>query len=234
MSDRPRVLVREPIAAAGIELLRARFDVDEDADSDLAEIIGRYEAIVIRSGTRLDADLLGRAERLRVIGRAGVGVDNVDVEAATRQGIVVANAPESTIVSAAEHALGLLLALSRNIPQAHMALKAGRWERAAYAGHELYGKTLCILGFGRVGQQLGRRALDLGMRVVGYDPFVAADRFRELGVEAAESREAALAEADFVSLHLPLADETRGHDRRGRARVDEGRRADRSTPRGES
>ena len=210
MSDRPRVLVREPIAAAGIELLRARFDVDEDGDSNLAEIIGRYEAIVIRSGTRLDADILGRAERLRVIGRAGVGVDNVDVEAATRQGIVVANAPESTVVSAAEHALGLLLALSRNIPQAHMALKAGRWERAAYAGHELYGKTLCILGFGRVGQQLGRRALDLGMRVVGYDPFVAADRFRELGVEAAESREAALAEADFVSLHLPLADETKG------------------------
>ena len=208
--ERLRVLVREPIAAAGVDLLRSRFDVDLDSDSDLAGIIGRYDGIVIRSATRLDAAVLERAERLRVIGRAGVGVDNVDIDAATRRGIVVANAPESTVVSAAEHTLGLLLALSRNIPQAHTALKAGRWERAAYGGHELAGKTLVLLGFGRVGQQLARRALALGMRVVAVDPFVSHDRFRELGVEPAESREAAFAEADFVSLHLPLSEETRG------------------------
>ena len=126
---RPKVLVRERIADAGIELLRDRFDVDVDGDSDLSEVIGDYDGIVVRSATKLTAELIGRADRLKVIGRAGVGVDNVDLDAATRKGIVVANAPESTVVSAAEHTVGLLLALSRNIPQAYAALKAGRWER---------------------------------------------------------------------------------------------------------
>jgi D-3-phosphoglycerate dehydrogenase len=205
-----RVLVREPIADGGLELLRSRFEVDVDTESDLAEIIGGYEAVVIRSGTTLDAAVLDRATRLKVIGRAGVGVDNIDIDAATRLGIVVANAPESTIVSAAEHTIGLMLALSRNIPQAHAALKAGRWERAAYAGHELLGKTLAILGFGRVGQQVARRALGLGMRVVAYDPFVATERIRELGAEPVETLEAAVSDADFLTLHLPLTGETRG------------------------
>src|ERR1700757_1784698 len=132
-----KVLVREEIAAAGIDLLRAKFDVDVDGESDLAEIIGRYDAIVIRSATKLTADLIARASNLKVIGRAGVGVDNVDVEAATRRGIVVANAPESNVVSAAEHTIGLLVALARNIPQAHAALVAGRWERAEWGGVEL-------------------------------------------------------------------------------------------------
>ncbi len=203
-----RVLVREPIAEAGVELLRDRFDVDVDPHSDLAETIGRYDALVIRSATQVTAELLERADRLKVIGRAGVGVDNVDVEAATRRGIVVANAPESTVVSAAEHAVGLLLALSRNIPQAHSALKEGRWERARYAGTELAGKTLGILGFGRIGQQVARLALGLRMRVVAYDPFVGPDRFRELGVDRADQPEALYAEADFLSLHLPLTPET--------------------------
>jgi len=205
-----RVLVREPIAEAGIELLRDKFDVDVDGDADLAEVIGRYDAIVIRSATKLTAELIGRAERLKVIGRAGVGVDNVDVEAATRKGIVVANAPESTVVSAAEHTIGLLLALSRNIPQAHAALKDGRWERSRYGGVELADKTLGVLGFGRIGQQVARRALALGMRVVAYDPFVARDRFRELGIERAETCDELFAAADFLTLHAPLTDETRG------------------------
>ena len=145
-----------------------------------------------------------------MIGRAGVGVDNVDVEAATRRGIVVANAPESTVVSAAEHTIGLLVALARNVPQAHAALKAGRWERSRWAGVELADKTLAVLGFGRIGQQVARRAGGLGMRVVAYDPFVARERFRELGVERAETPEQAYAGADFVTLHLPLTEETRG------------------------
>ena len=146
-----------------------------------------------------------------MIGRAGVGVDNVDVDAATRRGIVVANAPESTVVSAAEHAIGLLVALARNIPQAHAALKQGRWERSRCGGIELAGKTLGVLGFGRIGQQVARRARGLGMRVVAYDPFVSKERFRELGVERAETMEDAIAEAaEFVTLHLPLAPETRG------------------------
>ena len=208
--NRPRVLIREPIAEAGIDLLRERFDVDVDSNGDLAGKIGGYDAIVIRSATKLTADLLERAERLKVIGRAGVGVDNVDVEAATRRGIVVANAPESTVTSAAEHTIGLLVALARNIPQAHAALKQGRWERSTWGGIELEGKTLGVLGFGRIGQQVARRALGLGMRVVAYDPFVAKERFRELGAERAETAEDVLAVAEFLTLHLPLTAETRG------------------------
>jgi D-3-phosphoglycerate dehydrogenase len=203
-----RVLVREAIAPAGVDLLRKLFDVDVDADSDLAEIIDRYDAIVIRSATKLTADMIGRASHLKVIGRAGVGVDNVDVEAATRRGIIVANAPESTVVSAAEHTVGLLVALARNIPQAHAALKQGRWERKAYGGIELAGKTLGVLGFGRIGQQVARRAGGLGMRVIAYDPFVSADRFRELGVERVETPGDIYAAAEFLTLHLPLNAET--------------------------
>lgn len=205
-----KVLVREAIADAGVDLLRARFEVDIDGESELADIIDRYDAIVVRSATKLTADLIERAQRLKVIGRAGVGVDNVDVEAATRRGIIVANAPESTVVSAAEHTIGLLVALARNIPQAHAALKQGRWERHAYGGVELAGKTLGVLGFGRIGQQVARRALGLGMRVVAYDPYVAVDRFRELGAERVETPEQVYAAADFLTLHLPLTPETRG------------------------
>ena len=206
-----KVLVREPIAEAGIRLLRDRgFEVDVDGDSNLAEMIGVYDAIVVRSATKVTAELIERAERLKVIGRAGVGIDNVDVGAATRRGIVVANAPESTVTSAAEHTVGLLVALARNIPQAHAALKQGRWERSAWGGIELEGKTLGVLGFGRIGQQVARRALGLGMRVVAYDPFVAKERFRELGVERGETPDDVLRAAEFLTLHLPLTAETRG------------------------
>ena len=210
MPDRPRVLVREPIAEAGVELLRSRFDVDVDGDSDLAETIAGYDAIVIRSATQMTEEVIARADRLKVIGRAGVGVDNVDVDAATRRGIVVANAPDSTVVSAAEQTIGLLVALARNIPQAHAALKQGTWERSRWGGIELAGKTLGVLGLGRIGQQVARRAAGLGMRVVAFDPFVGEDRFREAGIERETTLEAVLAAADFVTLHLPLTDETAG------------------------
>jgi D-3-phosphoglycerate dehydrogenase / 2-oxoglutarate reductase len=206
----PRVLVREEISDVGIDLLRSRFDVDVDGESPLERIIGGYDAIVVRSATKLNADLIERAERLKVIGRAGVGVDNVDVEAATRRGIIVANAPDSTVVSAAEHTIGLLVALARNIPQAHAALKQGRWERSAYGGIELAGKTLGVLGFGRIGQQVARRALGLGMRVVAHDPYVSAERFRELGAECVDTPEDVYGAADFLTLHLPLTAETSG------------------------
>ncbi len=191
-------------------MLRSRFEVDVDGDSPLEDVIAGYDAIVIRSATKLTADLIERAERLKVIGRAGVGVDNVDVAAATRKGIVVANAPESTVISAAEHTVGLLVALARNIPQAHAALKQGRWERARWGGVELADKTLGVLGFGRIGRQVARRALGLGMRVVAYDPFVVPERFRELGADHALTSKEVLAAADFLTLHLPLTDETRG------------------------
>jgi D-3-phosphoglycerate dehydrogenase len=153
--------------------------------------------------------VIAHGTRLKVIGRAGVGVDNVDVDAATRRGIVVANAPESNIVSAAEHTIGLLTALARNIPQAHAALVDGRWERSKWGGVELADKVLGVLGFGRIGRLVARRALGLQMKVVAYDPFVPAERFRELGAEPA-SFDDVLARSDFVTLHLPLNDETRG------------------------
>jgi D-3-phosphoglycerate dehydrogenase len=173
-------------------------------------VIADYDALVIRSATKLTAEVLERAQRLKVIGRAGVGIDNVDVAAATRRGIVVANAPDSTVVSAAEHTVGLLVALARNIPQAHAALKQGRWERSRWAGIELADKTLGVLGFGRIGRQVARRALGLGMRVRGYDPFVAPERFRELGADYARTPEEVFEAADFLTLHLPLTDDTRG------------------------
>ena len=210
MSERPKVLVREPIAEGGLEILRERFDVDVTADGDLAEMIGGYDALIVRSATKVTRELIERAERLKVIGRAGVGVDNVDLDAATERGIIVANAPQSTVISAAEHTIGLLLALSRNIPQAHAALKEGRWERSRYGGLELAGKTLGLVGFGRIGQQVARRASGLEMRVLAYDPHVAPDRFKALGVERATSLDEVLAEADFLSLHVSLTAETRG------------------------
>jgi D-3-phosphoglycerate dehydrogenase len=209
VTDRAKVLVREEIAEAGVELLREHFDVDVDAESDLAGIIGDYDAIIIRSATKLTAPLIDAGTRLKVIGRAGVGVDNVDVEAATRRGIVVANAPESNIVSAAEHAIGLLFALARNIPQAHAALVEGRWERSKWGGIELAEKTLGVLGFGRIGQLVARRALAMQMQVIAYDPFVSAERFRDLGVES-DTFDRVLSRADIVMIHLPLNDETRG------------------------
>src|SRR6476620_11426129 len=204
-----KVLIRETIADAGVELLRGKFDVDVDADSPLDEIIGDYDALIVRSATKVTADVIAAGSRLKVIGRAGVGVDNVDVDAATRRGIVVANAPESNVVSAAEHTIGLLMALARNIPQAHAALVDGRWERSKWGGVELADKVLGVLGFGRIGQQVARRALGLELRVVAYDPFVSRDRFRELGAEHVETSDELYAEADFVTLHLPLTPETR-------------------------
>ena len=206
----PRVLVRERIADAGVALLSRRFDVDVDFDADLAECIGGYDALIVRSGTNVTAELIERAQRLKVIGRAGVGVDNVDLAAATKRGILVVNAPQSTVVSAAEHTIGLLLALARSIPQAHAALKDGRWERARFGGVELAEKTLGLVGFGRIGQQVARRARGLSMHVVAFDPFVSAARMRELGVEPAGRLEEVLASSDFVSLHATLTPETTG------------------------
>lgn len=208
-----KVLVKEEIADSGVELLREHFDVDlgiEWSDDELAKKIGSYDGIVVRSATQLTADLIGRGERLKVIGRAGVGVDNVDVEAATKRGIVVANAPQSNVVTAAEHTMALLLALARNVPQAHGSLTSGKWERSKFGGVELYEKTLGILGFGRIGQLVAQRARGFEMRVVAYDPFVSADRFRALGVERADGADELFGQADFITIHLPNTDETRG------------------------
>jgi D-3-phosphoglycerate dehydrogenase len=210
---RPRVLVAEKIGDSGTELLRRHFDVELGVGwsaEELASRIGDYDGILIRSATHLTADLLARAERLRAVGRAGVGVDNVDVAAATKRGIVVVNAPQSNVITAAEHTMALLLALARNVPQAHASLTSGRWERSRFSGIELYEKTLGILGFGRIGQLVAHRALAFGMHVIAYDPYVAADRYRDLGVERANAPDDLYAVADFITLHLPRTSETEG------------------------
>ncbi len=209
-----RVIVAEAIGDSGVGLLRdAGFEVELGigwSREELAERIGDADAILIRSATQLDAELLGRAGRLRAIARAGVGIDNIDVAAATKRGIIVANAPRSNIVTAAEHTMALLLALARNIPQAHGALIAGRWERKSFTGTELMDKTLGILGFGRIGQLVAERAKGFGMRVIAYDPYVAAELYANLGVEKCDSSDALYAEADFITVHLPNTAETDG------------------------
>lgn len=212
-STRPRVLVAEKIGESAIELLRERFEVDLGAGwtrEQLARRIGKYDGILIRSATKLDAELISGATRLRVVGRAGVGVDNVDVAAATKRGIIVANAPQSNVITAAEHTMALLLGLARNIPQAHASLTGGAWERARFSGVELYGKALGILGFGRIGQLVAQRAKGFGMRVIAFDPFVGTERYREVGVEQAQSSDELYATADFITLHLPTSPETVG------------------------
>ncbi|WP_028058176.1 phosphoglycerate dehydrogenase [Candidatus Solirubrobacter pratensis] len=208
-----RVLVAEKIADTGVDMLRERFDVDLGTDwtrEELIEKIGAYHGILIRSATKLDAELIERADALKVIGRAGVGVDNVDVPAATKRGIVVANAPEANTVAAAEHTVALMLALARNIPQAHASLTSGKWERSKFGGTEVDGKTLGVLGFGRIGQLVAIRARAFGMRVIAFDPFVSTERFRELGVEKAEEPGDVLKAGDFITLHLPKTPETQG------------------------
>jgi D-3-phosphoglycerate dehydrogenase / 2-oxoglutarate reductase len=213
LGEQYRILVAEQIADSGVDLLRERFEVDLGvgwSEDELAERIGQYHGILIRSATQLTGDLIARAGNLKVIGRAGIGVDNVDVDAATKRGIIVANAPQSNIVAAAEHTIALMLALARNIPQAHASLTAGKWERSRFGGVEVYEKTLGVLGFGRIGQLVAARARAFGMRIVAFDPFVSAERFRELGAEKAGSPAELYAQADFVTLHLPKTPETRG------------------------
>jgi D-3-phosphoglycerate dehydrogenase len=212
-APRARVLVKEKIGDSGVALLREHFDVDVGVDwseQELVERLGEYDGIVIRSQTLMTAELIARGGRLRVIGRAGVGVDNVDVDAATKRGIVVANAPQSNVVTAAEHTMALLLALARNIPQAQQSLLEGRWDRSKYSGVELYEKTLGIVGFGRIGQLVAQRARAFNMRVLAFDPFVSAERYRELGVEKAAHSDEIYAQADFITVHLPKTPETEG------------------------
>jgi D-3-phosphoglycerate dehydrogenase len=210
MSERPKVLVKEKIAEAGVDLLRERFDVEVGTDwpdGELESRIGEFDAILIRSATKMTPELIGTATNLRAIGRAGTGVDNVDIEAATKRGIIVANAPESNSVAAAEHTLALALALFRNVPQAHATLAQGEWARSRFGGNELYGKTLGVIGFGRIGQLVARRALAFDMEVLAFDKFVSAERFRELGVEGVDIDEL-YARADLITIHLPKTPET--------------------------
>lgn len=215
-----RVLVSDPIAERGIEALRREAETDVAvglSPEQLIARIGEYDALVTRSETKATAAVIAAGRRLKVIGRAGVGVDNIDVEAATAAGILVVNVPGANTLAAAEHAFGLMLALARHIPQACADLKGGQWRRTAFVGTELHGKTLGVLGLGRIGAEMAARARAFGMEVLAYDPFVSRERAALLGVRMGELEEV-LEESDFITLHMAKTPETAGILSRARLR----------------
>lgn len=207
-----KVVVCDPIAPEGLALLEGRAEVVDACGLDRDELIQALsdaDAAIVRSGTTLDAEVLEAAKRLRVIARAGVGVDNIDLNAATRKGIAIVNTPTGNTVAAAEHAMAMLLALARRIPAADAALKSGRWEKKQSIGRQLYRKTLGIIGLGKIGREMAKRARAFEMTIIAYDPFVPAERVRELGAEPVELEEL-LRRADVVSLHAALTEQSRG------------------------
>jgi D-3-phosphoglycerate dehydrogenase len=207
-----RILVAEPVAAEGLDALRAEHEVDVRtglSPDELRAIIGDYDALVVRSQVKVDAELIAAGSRLVVIGRAGVGVDNVDIEAATRAGITVVNAPTGNTIAAAEHTIGLLFALARRIAAADASVRRGEWQRSRFTGVELRGKTLGIIGLGKIGQAIAARARGFEMTVLGHDPYVTAEQAANHGVEAV-SFEALLERSDVVTVHVPMSRGTRG------------------------
>ncbi len=209
-----RVLVTEPLAQVGLDTLSAAgFDVDVAvglSPEELLKAVRGASALVIRSATQVTADVLEAGTELVVVGRAGIGLDNVDVATATRKGVMVVNAPQSNILSAAEHAVALLISQARNVPQADADLKAGNWRRSKWEGVELHGKTLGIIGLGRIGGLVAQRALAFGMHLIAYDPYVSAERARQMGVDLLPTVEEVAAQSDFLSIHLPRTPETKG------------------------
>ena len=211
---KPKVLVSDPISQLGVDALGEGGLLDVTfkpglPHEELLKIIPEYSALVVRSQTKVGADVIAAAKNLKAIGRAGVGVDNVDVEAATARGIVVMNTPGGNTISTAEHAFSLLVSVARKIPQADASVKCGKWDRKSFQGVELNGKTLAILGMGRIGTEVAKRAIAFGMRVLAYDPYLSEARAKTLQVELIEKLEDALPHADFVTMHMPLTDETR-------------------------
>jgi D-3-phosphoglycerate dehydrogenase len=209
-----RILVSEELAASGLDAMRAAgFEVDVQlglSPEALLDAVRGASALVIRSATQVTAEVLEAGNDLVVVGRAGIGLDNVDVAAATRRGVMVVNAPQSNVLSAAEHTVALMLSQARNIPQANADLKAGEWNRSKWEGVELHGKTLGIVGLGRVGVLVAQRALAFGMHLLAYDPYISADRARQLGVQLVPTVDELVRSADFLTVHLPKTPETMG------------------------
>jgi D-3-phosphoglycerate dehydrogenase len=206
-----RILVTEKIGAEGLQALKEAFEVDVrlDLTTDLLkEILPNYDALVVRSQTKVTADLLARGTQLKVVGRAGTGVDNIDVDAATRAGILVVNAPASNSIAVAELTIGLLLSMARWVPQAHNSMQSGKWDRGKFMGWEVRGKTLGLLGFGRIASEVARRARALEMNILAYDPFISQERAQQLGVHAV-TLDTLLRDSDIVSIHTPLIESTR-------------------------
>jgi len=205
-----KVLVSDPIDQAGIDILAQVAQVDQRvglSEDDLKAMIGDYDALMIRSGTQVTADVIKAGARLRIIGRAGVGVDNVDVPTATQQGVLVVNSPEGNTIAAAEQALALMLSLSRHVPQAHASTMAGGWDRKKYVGNELYKKVLGVVGLGKIGSHVARVCNAMGMEVIAYDPFISADRAQQMQVRLS-SLENLFEQADYITLHLPRTPDT--------------------------
>ncbi|MBN1323809.1 MAG: phosphoglycerate dehydrogenase [Methanotrichaceae archaeon] len=206
-----RILVSDPLAEDGVKRLQEAAEVDVITNLSPAELIERikdYDGLVIRSGTKVTAEVIDAANRLKVIGRAGVGVDNVDVDAATKKGIIVLNAPGGNTISAAEHTIAMMLSMARNIPQASASVRRGEWNRKKYTGVEVFNKTLGIVGLGRIGAEVAQRMKSFGMRILAYDPFITEDRAAELGIKLA-TLDKIYRESDFITVHTPLTPETK-------------------------
>src|SRR6266851_985798 len=214
MAESFRVLLSDSLSPQGVDVLKRHPQISVDiktglSPSELAVIIGSYDALVVRSATKVTREVIDRANALKIIGRAGVGVDNVDLDAATRRGIVVMNSPLGNSVTTAEHTISMMMAMARHIPAAHAALLAGKWERSKFTGSEVCNKTLGIVGLGNIGRIVADRAIGLKMKVIGFDPILTAEAAARIGVEKVELDEL-LRRADFITLHAPLTDETRG------------------------
>lgn len=209
-----RVLVSDKLAAEGLSVFKAageRIKVDVKVGmpaEELLKVIGEYDALAVRSATQVTPEVIAKGDRLKVIGRAGIGVDNIDVPAATKKGVVVMNTPEGNIVTTAEHAIALMLSLARKVPQATASMRAGKWEKSKFQGREISGKTLGVVGLGNIGKIVAERAQGLFMKVIAYDPYVTPERAAELGVESV-SLDDLLARSDFVTLHIPVLDATK-------------------------
>lgn len=209
-----KILVSDPISPDGLKSLTDHSDFNVDIQTDLnetelAEIIPNYEGLIVRSQTQVTSNIIAAAPNLKVIARAGVGVDNIDVEAATKHGVIVINAPDGNTISATEHSMAMILSMARNVPQAHQSLKNGKWDRKAYRGTELYNKTLGVIGAGRIGIGVAKRAQSFGMNILAFDPYLSEDKAKELNVTRATVDEIA-EQADFVTVHTPLTPKTRG------------------------
>lgn len=208
-----KILVSDPITPAGLDLFKqAGFEVEVKTDHTKEELLAKiknYDALIVRSQTKVSADIIAAADNLKVIGRAGVGVDNVDVEAATKKGIIVLNAPDGNTVSTCELTCGMILALARHIPQAHSSLKGGAWDRKSFTGTELNGKTLGIVGMGRIGTEVAKRMQAMGLNILAYDPFLTSERADSLGVKLV-NLDTIITQSDFITVHTPLNDETKG------------------------
>ena len=208
-----KILISDPLSDEGIKILKRvkEFEVDIKTDlkaDDLKEIIKDYDALIVRSATKVNKDIIAAAVKLKVIGRAGVGLDNVDLNAATQKGIIVMNTPAGNTISTAEHTMSMMMALSRNIPQASASVKRGEWKRSKFMGVELYNKTLGIVGLGRIGTEVAKRSLSFGMKLLAYDPFLSREVAETLGIEVVELKEL-FERSDYITVHTPLTEETR-------------------------